>query len=330
MTTLVTTLRRLRRDSFTTGILAAPLLGLPVPGRGETAHMLGKASKIGIGLLFFLHGAKLSRVAVLAGASHWRLHLAVLASTFVLFPLLGLAIGSLPAPVLSPSLAAGFLFLTLLPSTLQWSIAFTAIGSGNVSAAVCSASLSNVFGLFMTPLLVGLYMSPHGAGLSWSSVRIIQFELLAPFIAGHALQPLIGGWVGCRRQLLSLVDRGSILLVVYGAFGGGRRPLGAGFHGRPDGGRDPQWHAARRYAGRHDLGRAPPRLFSGGRDRHRLLRFQESLAPGVPIAGALFPAAVGGVILPFVVFHQIQLAVCAVLAQRYAARAATIPGEVAP
>jgi sodium/bile acid cotransporter 7 len=39
-----------------------------------------------------MHGAKLSREAVVAGLTHWRLHLTILAFTFVLFPVLGLAI----------------------------------------------------------------------------------------------------------------------------------------------------------------------------------------------------------------------------------------------
>jgi sodium/bile acid cotransporter 7 len=324
---MIARLRRLRPDSFSVGILVALTLGLLLPSRGEAARLAGAASNVGIGLLFFLHGARLSRGAVLAGIAHWRLHLAVLASTFVLFPILGLAIGRLPPFVLSPSLAAGFLFLTLLPSTVQSSIAFTSIGRGNVPAAVCSASLSNVCGMFVTPLLVSLYMRAHGAGMSWVSARIILFELLAPFVVGHALQPIIGGWVGRHPRLVGLVDRGSILLVVYCAFGAAAVE---GLWKRVSVGdlalvavlgsillaimlAATTWGARRLGFSRED---EIAIAFCGSK---------KSLASGVPIAGALFPAAaVGAVILPLMVFHQLQLAACGILAQRYAERPSSV------
>jgi sodium/bile acid cotransporter 7 len=98
---------------------------------------------VAIGLLFFLHGAKLSREAIVAGMTHWRLHLLVLASTFVMFPLLGLALKPLAGRVVTPELYVGLLFLCTLPSTVQSSIAFTSMARGNVAAAVCSSSASS-------------------------------------------------------------------------------------------------------------------------------------------------------------------------------------------
>jgi sodium/bile acid cotransporter 7 len=48
---------------------------------------------------------------------------------------------------------------------------------------------------------------------------------------------------------------------------------------------------------------------------------KKSLGSGVPIASILFPAAtVGVVILPLMLFHQIQLMVCAMMARSYASR----------
>ncbi|WP_439830535.1 bile acid:sodium symporter [Aeromonas caviae] len=45
---------------------------------------------------------------------------------------------------------------------------------------------------------------------------------------------------------------------------------------------------------------------------------KKSLANGVPMANVMFPAAsVGVMVLPLMIFHQIQLMVCAVLARRY-------------
>jgi sodium/bile acid cotransporter 7 len=300
------------------------MLASVLPARGSFVPVVDWAADIGIVLLFFLHGAKLSRQAILDGARNLKLHLAVLATTFVAFPLLGLAAFYLPLG-LGP-LAVGMLFLTLLPSTVQSSIAFTAVARGNVAAAVCSASFSNLLGIFATPVLVAFLMhdaNGHG-GISWSAVETILLQLLLPFFAGHMLRPWIGGFVTRHKRVLSLVDRGSILLVVYSSFGA------AVVEGI--------WHRvsletlaivtiaccvllAIVLLGTMLAGR----LLGFPREDSIVLVFcgsKKSLATGVPMAGVLFPAAqVGMVILPLMIFHQIQLVVCAFLARYYAQQA---------
>ena len=298
------------------------LLASLLPARGYWAQFVGIAAQGGIFLLFFLHGARLSREAILAGARNWPLHLAVLTATYGLFPLLGLAAAS--APLLAPELAAGMLFLTLLPSTVQSSIAFTSIARGNVAAAVCSASFSNLAGIFVTPILVMLLMSGAGeAHISFTSARTILLLLLLPFALGHALRPLLAEWIGRRKRLVALVDRGSILLVVYAGFGAA---VIQGLWQRLSAGDIAllcavctsllacvlalTWGAAR--ALRLPREDAIVLLFCGSK---------KSLASGVPMAGVLFPAAaVGMIILPLMVFHQIQLIACAVIARRMVAR----------
>ncbi len=57
---------------------------------------------------------------------------------------------------------------------------------------------------------------------------------------------------------------------------------------------------------------------------------KKSLASGIPMAKVLFAShAVGAIVLPLMLFHQMQLMVCAVLAQRYARRPAE-PVEAGP
>ena len=131
-------LARLKIDPYIIALVSAVVIASLLPARGEIAVGFGWLTKLAIALLFFLHGAKLSREAVIAGLAHWRLHLTVLMSTFALFPLLGLATTHLPAWLLTPTLASGVLFLCCLPSTVQSSIAFTSIARGNIAAAVCA------------------------------------------------------------------------------------------------------------------------------------------------------------------------------------------------
>lgn len=306
-------------DPFLVALLATMLLATLMPARGAFVPVVAGAADAGIVLLFFLHGAKLSRQAIIDGARNWKLHLMVLAATFVLFPLLGLVGSALP--FLDKDFAAGLLFLTLLPSTVQSSIAFTAIARGNVAAAVCAASFSNLAGIFLTPALVALLMGGATGGFSWTSVETIVLQLLLPFIVGHVLRPWIGGFVARNKAWLGKVDRGSILLVVYAAFGAAvveglwqrvapssllvlglvcLALLGAVLGAT--------WALGRALGlSRED---AVVLLFCGSK---------KSLASGVPMAGVLFPAAsVGIVLLPVMVFHQLQLIACALIAPRLA------------
>jgi solute carrier family 10 (sodium/bile acid cotransporter), member 7 len=143
----------------------------------------------------------------------------VLLTTFVLFPLFGLAFKPLLLPLVTPALYAGILFLCTLPSTVQSSIAFTAIAKGNVPAAVCSASASSIIGIFVTPVVVSLVLSSHlRSGSAWRTIGEIMLQLFVPFVCGQLIRPLIGGWIGRNESIVSAVDQGSILLIVYSAF----------------------------------------------------------------------------------------------------------------
>jgi sodium/bile acid cotransporter 7 len=308
-------------EPFVLALLATVLLASFLPVRGAAVPIFGGIADAGIVLLFFLHGAKLPREAIVAGFAQWRLHLLVLAVTFGIFPLLGIGFSLLP--FLPPAIATGMLFLTLLPSTVQSSIAFTAIARGNVPAAVCTAAFSNLAGIFATPLLVALLIG-DGSGqisVSTASIKVIVLQLLVPFLVGHAMRPLVGGFVARRKKLVTMVDRGSILLVVYTAFSAA---VVENLWGKVSGATLAilvisccvlfllVWCSTlllARWAGlSHED--AVVLQFCGSK---------KSLASGVPMAGVLFPVAqVGMMILPLMLFHQIQLLICAVLARHYA------------
>jgi solute carrier family 10 (sodium/bile acid cotransporter), member 7 len=316
---------KLLPDNFTLCLIGTVVLASLLPVRGQAAMAFNWVTDIAVGLLFFLHGAKLSREAIIAGATHWRLHLVVLLSTFALFPVLGLVLKPLLSPLVTPALYAGILFLCTLPSTVQSSIAFTSIAKGNVPAAVCSASASSLLGIFITPALVSLVVSNQAAsGASpWHTVWNIVLQLLVPFVAGQLLRPMIGGWIERNRAVLKFVDQGSILLVVYAAFS---EAVNEGL-----------WHqiplaalggllvvcvvllalalAVTMFVSR--------RLGFSRADQITIIfcGSKKSLAAGVPMAKVIFAThAVGAVVLPLMLFHQIQLMVCAALAQRWGAR----------
>ncbi|USX15975.1 bile acid:sodium symporter [Oxalobacteraceae bacterium OTU3CAMAD1] len=309
-------------DNFTLAMIVTIGAASLFPCTGQGAVIFNGITHAAVCLLFFLHGAKLSREAVVAGITHWRLHLLVLLCTFALFPLLGFVLKPLLMPLVTPDLYLGILFLCMLPSTVQSSIAFTAAARGNVPAAICSASASNLIGIFLTPLMVGLLTAAQMKGGSpWESALQIALQLLLPFIAGQVARRWIGAWVERNKPLTRMVDQGSILLVVYTAFS---EAVGQGL-----------WHQLS-WASLGGLmlidvvllgsvmliaAQLSRRLGFSREDRIAIVfcGSKKSLASGVPMAKVLFAGgALGAVVLPLMLFHQLQLMVCAVLAQRYA------------
>jgi len=292
-----------------------------LPARGAAATLFAQLTVAVIATLFFLHGVRLAPAALRAGLGHWRLQLLILGCTFALYPLLGVLLALSVPRWLPPPLWTGLLFVCVLPSTVQSSIAFTAMAGGNVAAALCAATASNLSGTLLTPALTALVLRTHGQSVSLGQVGQIVSQLLVPFALGQLARPWLSGWASRHRALLGFTDRSSILLVVYTAFSAA---VTGGL-----------WHQlslatlaalvllealllvlvlliahhASRAAG---LGRADAFavLFCGSK---------KSLATGVPMANVLFAGpAVGITILPLMIFHQLQL----LLASQIAVRAA--------
>lgn len=321
---------RLLFDNFTLILITVVVAATILPAHGQGAVAFEWITNAAIALLFFLHGAKLSRAAIIAGATHWRLHLLVFACTFILFPILGWLLKPVLEPLLGAPLYVGMLYLCALPGTVQSAIAFTSIARGNVPAAVCSASASSLIGIVLTPLLVKILLGADGSGASSTldAILHISVQLLLPFVAGHLLRPWIGNWVDRNRSWLAKVDQSSILLVVYTAFSAS--VIGGLWQAVP-----PRalliltivccallalvlclttWFA-RRFD--FDTEDEITIVFCGSK---------KSMATGVPMAQVLFSgSAIGPALLPLMLFHQIQLMVCTVLAQRYARRQVLVP-----
>ncbi|HEX8594602.1 MAG TPA: bile acid:sodium symporter family protein [Pseudomonas sp.] len=311
-------------DNFTLMLITVVIIASFLPATGQVAVGFGWLTNIAIALLFFLHGAKLSRESIIAGAGHWRLHLLVFGLTFVLFPLLGLALKPVLSPLIGKDLYMGILYLCALPATVQSAIAFTSLARGNIPAAICSAAASSLFGIFLTPLLVTLLLNVHGeSGSTLDAIIKISVQLLLPFIAGQIMRRWIGAWVGRNKNWLKFVDQGSILLVVYGAFS---EAVNEGIWQKT-----PIWDLAGLVVVCCLLltlvlvaATLLSKLFGFNQEDRITILFcgsKKSLATGVPMAQVLFAGStIGLLILPLMLFHQIQLMVCAVVAQRYAKR----------
>jgi solute carrier family 10 (sodium/bile acid cotransporter), member 7 len=313
--------RNLQPDWFVLSLVGTVLLAALLPCSGRAAGVFHTLAICAIGSLFFLQGARLSRDAVVGGITHWRLHTTIAMTTFVLFPTIGWALSYLFPHLLPPIIWVGVMFLCALPSTVQSSVTLISIAQGNVAGAVCSATLSTMAGIVLTPLLFGAISHLQGGRVAVGDIGHVLLELMAPFLCGHLLRPWIGQWAERNRRLLAVTDRSSILLVVYAAFSS------AVINGL--------WNQLPPVVMAFTLLVAALLLMTAllatilthsllGFDREDRIAVmfcgsQKSLITAVPMANILFPAAtVGLVLIPIMIYHPMQLVVGAWLARRLA------------
>lgn len=313
-------LRRIGIDRYMMLMILMVVLGEVIPARGEAAEILKHITYWVVALLFFLYGAKLSTATILSGLTNWKLQGSILLFTFALFPLMGLAFDPLATLALPAAMGVGFLYIGCLPSTVQSSIAFTSVSNGNVAGAVCAASISNLIAVVVTPLLLAALI-PEGAdhGIDPNAIWTIGQQILLPFALGQLLRPWLAEPVNRHKLPLMIVDRGSILLIVYAAFSAGAVngiwsevsagdlaltillctvmfliPVAAALVARRALGMD-----------RADL---MALLYCGS---------TKSMATGLPMAGILFAGQdVSLIVLPLMIYHSLQLIFCALISQR--------------
>lgn len=298
------------------------LLASFLPARGAVVEIFDAVNFFAVMFLFFLYGARLSRQALLSGLKHWRLHIAVLLSTFFVFPCLTFLCLFFLDSVLSSVLVSGFLYLAFLPSTVQSSIVFTSIAGGNLSAAVCSASLSSILGVLLTPLLIVLFFNDAAsiASLDLTSSFIkISIQIVLPFMFGQVCHRRLSAWLARHSAYFKPMETGMVLLMVYSSFSA------AVLSGL--------WLQftmlelfyltlfcvillALILALTWFLGG----FLAFAREDRLVLLFcgsKKSLVTGVPMAHILFPSA-GALLLPLMLFHQLQLMICATIADYFA------------
>ena len=312
-------LKLLALDRFTILLIGMLVLATFLPVSGQIATYFNWLTTAAIAILFFLHGAKLSRQAVIEGMLHWKMHVLVFTFTFVIFPAIGLVAKPILEPLLGQQLYWGFLFLCFLPSTVQSSIAFTSIARGNVAGAVCSASFSNIIGMLITPILVSYFIlgqQQHGFDPMQSIVQIMLL-LLLPFVLGQLLRPYIIQYLLKRPSVVRAFDQGSILMVVYGAFSSA---VVAGLWQQVSG--LTLFYLTLACSSLLTvvmlLAWYMPQWLRFNRADQITIFFcssKKTLASGVPMAQILFIGQpLGIIVLPIMIFHQIQLMVCAVIA----------------
>ncbi len=325
---------RLIPDRFVLMLLTALALALILPLRGSLLDSAQNVIFIGVFCVFFLHGLRLPRDEVEKAMRGWRLQGAMLGFCFIAMPLVGLGLSAIASPALPAALVMGIIYLAVLPSTVQSSVSYSALGGGNVAASVVGAALSNLVGIFLTPLLFALFIGGAGgpdSAMDSAVVIKIATMLLLPFVLGQLAQKWLGSWAIRQKTMLTLLDRSIILLAVYIAFSGA---VASGALGDLDsmvltalamvlilllifsfGG-------AMLLGGVIGLPRADriSLIFAGA---------HKSIATGAPMAALLFGDAAGLIILPTILYHMAQLLLSAPLASRMARRGEQMSSQTA-
>lgn len=315
---------KIKPDWFLIGMIAATALAWAWPAPGAAGGWMHPelVTKAGVALIFFLHGVLLSFGAMRAGALNWRLHAVVQCCTFLFFPLLGIALYSTLGDWVSPELKLGLVFLCALPSTVSSSVAMTAVARGNVAGAVFNATLSSLIGVFLTPLWIAFVLKTSGQTQPIGPVILDLLRwLVLPLAIGQACHPWLGPFALRHKAWVSLVDRGTILLLVYTSFcdsfqqhiwsGHGSRQL---------------WLVLGIALALFALAMWVMSLTAGAlgftREDKIAAMFcgsKKTLASGVPMAKLIFGAhpGLGLILLPIMIYHPLQLVICGVLAERW-------------
>ncbi len=315
-------LKRLVPDNFVLVLLGIIVLASLLPVRGEMARIAELVSALAIFLLFFLHGLRLPRAEVLTAMRNWRLQLIIFLFVFAVMPLAGQAVATIATPFLPAIFITGLVFLTILPSTVQSAISYSSIAGGNVAASVMAAAALNLSAIFITPLLVVLLIGGVGnAGIGGDVVIKIAAIVLLPFTIGQIAQGKLGSWAAKRKSLLSFMDKAAIAIAVYVAFSAS---VVAGLWSRVDMGTLVILTGfivlllAFAFCASWLLGK----MLNIPRTDHISLIFagsHKSIATGAPLAAILFAGPEAGtIILPALIYHQLQLIVSAPVASRLA------------
>ncbi|WP_165749676.1 bile acid:sodium symporter family protein [Cellulophaga sp. Z1A5H] len=212
---------RLKIDGFVLSVIAVIGIAYVFPqwGTPESKIPIDTISAIGISLIFFFYGLKLSPAKLKAGIKNWKLHLLVQGSTFLLFPLLILVFRPFIQNEAQETIWLAFFFLAALPSTVSSSVVMVSMAKGNIPAAIFNASISGIIGVFLTPLWMGLFVQNAQADFDFTDIYLKLFsQIILPVLVGILLQRFLGEFAQKHTKSLTLFDKSVILLIIYKSF----------------------------------------------------------------------------------------------------------------
>ncbi len=332
---LAALLSRAGLDWFLLALIGVVALAYFTPGLGSKASPVPwhGITTVGVALVFFFYGLKLSFEKLRAGMRNWRLHTLVQLSTFGLFPVLALLGRPFFGAEGGELLWQSIFFLCALPSTVSTSVVMVSIAGGNLPAAIFNASISSLLGIALTPLLCSFFLhTGTGGGQLWILAGQLLWQVVLPVGAGVLLNARFHAFADRHKAGLRIFDQVTILLIVFTAFCDSfaegifsrYRPadvfrLGVGMVGLYLAVFGIIWGLSR--ALKFPRADQIVAVFCGSK---------KSLVHGSVMASLLFPgaAATGLILLPLMLYHALQIVLASSMAQylgRQVAGAGPVP-----
>lgn len=309
-------LRLARSNWFVLGLIAVIALAaaLPTPVPSIAPLFSPRATSVALFTIFLINGLILPTETILGGIAKWRVHLFVHLFLFVVTPLLVLALLVPVRDHFTISLVSGFILLGALPCTISTSIVYSARLGGSLAPAIFNATVANLVGVGLTPLIVGLLApSSGGSGIDVTTALFnTASTVLPPIILGQLLRQPIRHWATAQKSKLNTVTSLLILLIVYVAVAASVR--------------DGSWNRIALptlglvallcvifFLTQIFLAAAALRR-TGFANDDTITAFvcstQKTLAAGIPLANAIFAATdldLGIVLVPILIFYALQL-----------------------
>lgn len=207
----------MRSHAFILTIFIAIFVAYFFP-QGPELLPLKTITDIGIGLIFFFYGLKLSPAEFKQGLMNYKVHIIIHLTTFIVFPLLCLLCLPLFQGGLESELWIALFFLGTLPSTVSSSVVMVALAKGNLPAAIFNASLSGLIGIFATPIWLAFILEET---TNFDFLEVLQklcLQIIVPLVLGLFFQRFIGKWAKRHGKQLSLFDKTTIILIIYTSF----------------------------------------------------------------------------------------------------------------
>lgn len=220
MAKLRETLNRVGLNTFFFLLVGMIFLAKAFPewGSEESPLPLKAITGIGISVIFFFYGVKLSPEKLKQGLSNWKLHILVQSTTFLIFPLVVLLLYAVWGDEAN-LFWIGTFYLAALPSTVSSSVVMVSIAGGNLPAAIFNASISSMVGIFITPLWMDLMLPETAVDFDLTDTIIkLSFQVLVPVILGLFVHKYLVKYVNKHQTALKNFDQAIILLIIFTAF----------------------------------------------------------------------------------------------------------------
>ncbi len=310
-------------DLMVSVLLIAIALAFILPATGESREIAAQISNAAIFLLFLLNGLRIDRREIARGATNRRFLIPLALWIFVGMAAAGWGVSLAVGWLAPPLIALGFLYLGVLPSTIQSATSYTMLAGGNVALSVIGAALINIAGVFISAPMFALLAGTEQTDVGMEAMTRIGAILILPFVIGQLCQGFTRNWITAQKDRIVWVDRLVIALAVYVAFSGAVEQDVWSDIGPIDwiaisGGIVVMLGVANYGAWWLSAAIGLPR---GDRIAFLFAGAQKSAAIGVPLGTILFPPQIAGIVLvPLLLYHLFQLILAAPVSSRLAAK----------